>query len=140
MKINPVSYMTQNPNNHSFKGLWGPKVFLGTEENSLMECDYYVMKYYPFADETTKEINETIKRKLEPMNEIKKEDLALTMPDWIVKCQNTSAKIMRRLSITKADYKKMFEGEMPEGLIKLENAAANTKLIKNKLQKLSKLL
>lgn len=114
--INSVSMASLSNNNTSFKGLWGNRAYKGYADNREFECFYYEMPYYPFADETSAEISANIKSKLDPMNKV---NVGPNLPDIIVKCENTTAKIMDKLSITKSEYAKLAEKESKEAIYKL---------------------
>ena len=114
--INSVSLISQTGNSQSFKGLWGSRRYKGFADNREFECHYYEMPYYPFADETSAEISANIKAKLEPMNKV---DVGPNLPDIIAKCENTTAKIMEKLIITKEEYKQLTKTITKNTLYKL---------------------
>lgn len=64
MKITPLSInaIHNKMNNKSFKGLWGETTRLIDKDPVLgVSTDYETYYYYPYADETSDEINEIIK-------------------------------------------------------------------------------
>lgn len=100
MNINKISPML------SFNGLWGDKYYLGRSYRSNVSV--YEKPYYPFADETEAEI-------------VKATDEGIRKLGHSPKYSYVIAKVMSKLSMTKAEFKQIIEGKMPDSLLTLEN-------------------
>ena len=111
MRITSISnnYQTRSNNNvakqnPTFKGLWGKSVN-NYYSDSCYESDDTILYYYPFKDESKKEIDEVVKE-----NTSSWESPASDKPKWVYEplsqSSSTTVQVCNKLPFTKAEFEK----------------------------------
>ncbi len=111
MRIQPIS------NHTAFQGLLGSTRKL--VDTQIMyghdyDCMYYDQYYYPFADETPREIEHNMRELENALNEQSKRDIPHCFSgDYI------SLRLGRTLNMKKSDYELLCNGVIPPALDKI---------------------